>query len=153
MFLLLLLILLTVNCIFPYCQTLFEKVMLMDWCISHIIAYWAISLSLALLSFANSSLSQIVGPSTPPCSIFEPLLAQSPLRDEGIEIGTRTETSLGCCWHICVPLATSKRCLSDQVKRPTAWGVYSSCYVVFVTSCSAVQSTFYFCKSSHHWII
>ena len=77
--------------------------MLMAWCISHIIAYWAASLSLALLSLASSSLSQTLGPSTPPGSIFEPLLAQSLLRDEGIEIGTCTETSLGCC---CVPLAT-----------------------------------------------
>ena len=50
------------------------------------------------------------------------------------------------------PLATSKH-LSDQIRRPTVWGFYSSCYLVFVTSCSAVQSTFYFWKSSHHWII
>ena len=80
--------------------------MLMAWCISHIIAYWTVSLSLALLSLANSSLSQTLGPSTPPGSIFEPQLAQSLLRDEDIEIGTCTETLLGCCWHICVPLAT-----------------------------------------------
>ena len=199
--------------------------MLMAWCISHIIAYWTVSLSLALLSLANSSLSQTLGPSTPPGSIFEPQLAQSLLRDEDIEIGTCTETPLGCCWHICVPLATmaphsstlawkipwmeqpgglqsmgslrvghdclvnltqllcymwfltQSKCqswlltnpnvvnsssaaplatskhLSDQVRRPTVWGFYSSCYLVFVTSCSAVQSTFYFWKSSHHWII
>lgn len=35
---------------------------------------------------------------------------------------------------------------SDQVKRPAVWGFYSSCYVVFVTSYSAVPGTFYFWK-------